>query len=270
MDTNEQQGVQKDDKYLYELKDSLVTKSELSYFQAIKDNLPEKYILQPQINLSSVIKRTDSSYYHNELFRNIDAGIFDKETYKPLVLIEINDDSHNRPDRRKRDIKVKMICEEAGIPLITFWTKYGVNVDYISRTVKTALEQSENPVRQTHDWSKTNINNPKTELTAKTDNSIKGKEENKSEGGCYIATSVYGSYDCPEVWTLRRFRDRNLSAKWYGRLFIRIYYSISPSLVKHFGHTKCFQRFWKKHLDKLVVKLQNNGFENTPYNDYNK
>lgn len=25
---------------------------------------------------------------------------------------------------------------------------------------------------------------------------------------CYIATSVYGSYDCPEVWTLRRFRDK--------------------------------------------------------------
>lgn len=259
MDDNEQ----KDNEYLYELKDSLVTKSELSYIQAIKDNLPEKYILQPQINLSAIIKRTDNSYYHNELFRNIDAGIFDKETYKPLVLIEINDDSHNRPDRRSRDVKVKMICEEAGIPLITFWTKYGVNVDYINRTVKTALEQSENPVRQTHDWSKTNINNKKAELTEK-------KEDNKSEDGCYIATSVYGSYDCPEVWTLRRFRDRTLSAKWYGRLFIRIYYAISPSLVKHFGHTKCFQRFWKKHLDKLVEKLQNNGFENTPYNDYNR
>lgn len=25
--------------------------------------------------------------------------------------------------------------------------------------------------------------------------------------GCYVATCVYGSYDCPEVWTLRRFRD---------------------------------------------------------------
>ncbi|MDD6488410.1 MAG: DUF2726 domain-containing protein [Clostridia bacterium] len=252
-----------DNEYLYELKDSLVTKSELSYIKAIKDDLPEKYILQPQINLSSIIERTDNSCYRNELFRNVDAGIFDRETYKPLVLIEINDDSHNRPDRRSRDIKVKMICEEAGIPLITFWTKYGVNADYIHRTVKTALEQSENPVRQTHDWSKTNINNRKPEPTKK-------QEDNKSEGGCYIATSVYGSYDCPEVWTLRRFRDRTLSAKWYGRLFIRIYYAISPSLVKHFGHTKWFQKFWKKHLDKLVLKLQHNGFENTPYNDYNR
>lgn len=28
-----------------------------------------------------------------------------------------------------------------------------------------------------------------------------------SNNGCYIATCVYGSYDCPQVWILRRFRD---------------------------------------------------------------
>ena len=31
--------------------------------------------------------------------------------------------------------------------------------------------------------------------------------DNPSNGACYVATAVYGSYDCPEVWTLRRFRD---------------------------------------------------------------
>ena len=31
--------------------------------------------------------------------------------------------------------------------------------------------------------------------------------------GCYIATSIYGSYDCLEVWTLRRYRDYKLSKK---------------------------------------------------------
>ena len=29
-----------------------------------------------------------------------------------------------------------------------------------------------------------------------------------SSGGCYVATAVYGSYDCPQVWTLRRFLQR--------------------------------------------------------------
>ena len=35
-----------------------------------------------------------------------------------------------------------------------------------------------------------------------------------AKAGCYVATSVYGSYDCPEVWTLRRFRDEVLADTW--------------------------------------------------------
>ncbi len=63
-----------------------------------------------------------------------------------------------------------------------------------------------------------------------------------SGGGCYIATAVYGSYDCPQVWTLRRFRDYTLAKTWYGRVFIKTYYAISPTLVKWFGHTQWFKR----------------------------
>ena len=38
-----------------------------------------------------------------------------------------------------------------------------------------------------------------------------------AEEGCYIATCVYGAYDCPEVRTLRRFRDRYLRRAAPGR-----------------------------------------------------
>jgi hypothetical protein len=89
------------------------------------------------------------------------------------------------------------------------------------------------------------------------------------KSGCYVATCVYGSYDCPQVWTLRRFRDDTLGSTWYGRLFIRTYYAISPTLVKWFGNTKWFKKIWKAILDKMVEKLQRNGFENTPYQDRN-
>lgn len=90
---------------------------------------------------------------------------------------------------------------------------------------------------------------------------------NKKSGGCYVATCVYGSYDCPEVWTLRRYRDDTLGATWYGRAFIKLYYAISPTLFKCFGKTKWFKKMWKGKLDRMVEKLQNDGVENTPYND---
>lgn len=89
----------------------------------------------------------------------------------------------------------------------------------------------------------------------------------KSSSGCYIATCVYGSYDCPEVWTLRRFRDYTLDSTWYGRLFIKCYYAVSPTLVKLFGNTTWFKKFWKEHLDKMVMSLKEKGIQDTFYQD---
>lgn len=87
------------------------------------------------------------------------------------------------------------------------------------------------------------------------------------QSGCYIATAVYGSYDCPEVWTLRRYRDNVLDNSWYGRWFIRCYYAISPTFVKWFGKTNWFRNLFRKPLNKWVSKLNKQGFENTPYKD---
>lgn len=90
---------------------------------------------------------------------------------------------------------------------------------------------------------------------------------NKEVGGCYVATAVYGSYDCPQVWTLRRYRDYTLAETWYGRAFIRTYYAISPTLVKWFGHTDWFKNMWRGKLDRMVSDLRSKGVESTPYED---
>lgn len=90
-----------------------------------------------------------------------------------------------------------------------------------------------------------------------------------SSGGCYVATAVYGSYDCPQVWTLRRFRDNTLARSWYGRMFIRAYYAVSPTLVRWFGDTGWFRSLWRGRLDRLVEKLKEQGVESTPYQDKN-
>lgn len=92
-------------------------------------------------------------------------------------------------------------------------------------------------------------------------------KQNANSGGCYVATAVYGSYDCPEVWTLRRFRDDTLAQTVAGRAFIKIYYAVSPTIVKWFGHTGWFNRMWRGVLDRMVGKLRDKGVENTPYED---
>lgn len=89
----------------------------------------------------------------------------------------------------------------------------------------------------------------------------------RKKSGCYVATAVYGSYDCPQVWTLRRFRDNRLAASLPGRTFIRLYYAVSPTLVRWFGQTAWFKALWKDPLDRLVRRLRAQGVEDTPYQD---
>ncbi len=96
---------------------------------------------------------------------------------------------------------------------------------------------------------------------------IQDAKKPKKSGGCYVATAVYGSYDCPQVWTLRRFRDFELAATRRGRTFIKTYYAVSPTLVRWFGNAQWFRRFWRKPLDRLVRKCQSKGFQSTPYED---
>ena len=91
--------------------------------------------------------------------------------------------------------------------------------------------------------------------------------EGVSTGGCYVATAVYGSYDCPQVWTLRRYRDNVLAESWYGRAFIKTYYAISPTLVKWFGETKWFKNLWRNKLDRMVNDLQAKGISSLASDD---
>ena len=95
--------------------------------------------------------------------------------------------------------------------------------------------------------------------------SRRGNAHGGNSDGCYIATAVYGSYDCPEVWTLRRFRDEVLRASVLGRLFIRSYYAVSPGLVRHIGSKSLVQKTVKRVLDSFVSHLNKAGFRDTPY-----
>ena len=79
-------------------------------------------------------------------------------------------------------------------------------------------------------------------------------------GGCYIATSIYGSYDCQQVLTLRSYRDNKLAKNTFGRFFIRIYYAVSPKIVEWFSNYAWFNRLGKRLLDKLVKNLSCKGY----------
>lgn len=104
--------------FLYTPKERLISDLEHFFYESMLSKLPPDYRVFPQINLAAFIERTDNSKYRNELFRNVDFLITDV-SYAPQIVIEINGPSHDNPERRERDLKVAMICQEAGIPILT-------------------------------------------------------------------------------------------------------------------------------------------------------
>ena len=120
---------------LYEKK-SLMTKNE-QYFYNILKEIKEQYNLElmPQLNLATIIRKNYNNKYISELFRIVDFAIFTKDYNEVLLLIEINDSTHLSYKRKKRDQRVKDILNVAGIRLITFYTNYPNQRDYVKNRV---------------------------------------------------------------------------------------------------------------------------------------
>lgn len=133
------------DKRVYHYNQKMFMTQNERYFYNIFKELENELniIIHPQTNLASIIDKS-SGKYRNELFRNIDFAVFTKNYEELLFLIEINDKTHQKYKRRKRDNNVKNICNDANIQLITFDTKYNNTRGYIINRIKSIYLEIQN------------------------------------------------------------------------------------------------------------------------------
>lgn len=78
-----------------------------------------------------------------------------------------------------------------------------------------------------------------------------------SSSKCFIATAIYGS-DALETITLRQWRDRCLLPHISGRVFVSIYYRVSPQLVVVLSRSKFLAKITRSILDKFVIYIASN------------
>ena len=109
--------------FKYKKKDSILTKPEMDFYREISSVLNDKYILLPQVHLSSILEHKiagqnwKSALNHIQR-KSVDFVIFEKQNLEPKIVIEVDDSSHQREDRIERDGVVKEIFELAGLTFL--------------------------------------------------------------------------------------------------------------------------------------------------------
>jgi very-short-patch-repair endonuclease len=101
----------------------LMTASEVRFFERLQDALPEYFIFS-QVQLSRLIQcnqAAEQKFWLNRINRmSADFVVVDDDAQTVLVVIELDDWTHDRPDRVRADRKKDKALASAGLPILRF------------------------------------------------------------------------------------------------------------------------------------------------------
>lgn len=126
----------------YETKD-LLTPAESKFLFVLEQAVGGRYEIGKQVQLSRIVTPKDSDknftsyHYFNKIkAKSIDFVLFDKtKNYKPYLCIELDDRSHLRWDRIKRDDFVNEIMKNVGIRIIHIPVRYFYDIEKLKRQI---------------------------------------------------------------------------------------------------------------------------------------
>lgn len=109
--------------YSYRRKGSLITDAEHEFFDILVSSVGNQYYIFPQVHLSSLLDHDVVGQNWRGAFshingKSVDFVLCDKQNIIPLLVIELDDQSHKREDRELRDEEVERILKESGLPLL--------------------------------------------------------------------------------------------------------------------------------------------------------
>lgn len=135
-ETEKQEKAQK--KMGYVSKNVILSEIEKKFFDGIKSAVGLRYVVKPRVEMADVLKRVDGTKCGNEQLGVMDFGVFDLQQ-RLKVLIEVKGMKRRGKQNEKAYKKTRKLCKKAGIPVVTFWAKYGVLTDYIRERMQDYL-----------------------------------------------------------------------------------------------------------------------------------
>lgn len=109
--------------YQYKRKMFFMSKAEHECFDVITKAVGDKYIVFAQVHLPTIIDNKVIGQNWLYAFRHIsqksvDFVLCDKAYISPVLAIELDDSTHELPERQARDGEVERVLKSAGVPLL--------------------------------------------------------------------------------------------------------------------------------------------------------
>ena len=107
----------------YFARERLVTKTELRFYRSLRKAVQGEWEIFAMVRIADLLRveknaKNKRTWINKILAKHIDFVICDRNSLKPLLCIELDDSSHQRPDRMERDKFVDEAFDSADLPLI--------------------------------------------------------------------------------------------------------------------------------------------------------
>jgi len=121
----------------YQRVESLLTQGEMAFYQTLREALPPGMVVQCKVRMVDLItpKQDDLTAFRRVSQKHIDFVLCDSQTLEPLAAVELDDRSHQRPDRVQRDIFVNAAFRDARLPLLRIPAQRTYNLHDIRQTL---------------------------------------------------------------------------------------------------------------------------------------
>jgi len=110
-------------KYQYRRKNFFLTRAEHECYDALIQAVGADYYVYAQVHLPTIVDHAIKGQDWRAALahinrKSVDFVLCDKAYISPKLAIELDDRSHERPDRQERDQEVERIFQQAGVPLL--------------------------------------------------------------------------------------------------------------------------------------------------------
>ena len=132
----------------YEAVTSLLTSAEQRFYRALQSILGEQVIILAKVRVadlmnvkSSISGKSFWKHFSRISQKHVDFVILDSQKFTTLCLIELDDKSHNNPERIKRDRFIDRITIQTGLPLYRIPVQSNYNMLKLSGIIQSLIRK---------------------------------------------------------------------------------------------------------------------------------